>query len=145
MYSLTMRFRFFFGRLLVFQNPSWEFSRGARAEVIDVAVVYHVCALPLLLGACPAPHPHSVLRPPCQASCWACSSQSSLPEIDGLTAEACVRPEQSSSQESEAPDALVQPGLFASVWTWGSCGFLLHGGETLDPAHLSALEVGSRG
>lgn len=56
-----------------------------------------------------------------------------------------MRPEQSSSQESEALDALAQPGLFASVWTWGSCGFLLHGGETLDPAHLSVLEVGSRG
>lgn len=49
--------------------------------------------------------------------------QLSLPEIDGLTAEACMGPEQSSNQESEAPDALAQPASLSICVDLGKLWF----------------------
>lgn len=76
---------------------------------MDVGAVYHVCALPCLPGAYPAPQLPFCPVAALSLACWACLS------CLFLTAEACMEPEQSSNQESEAPDALAQPAPL-SIW-----------------------------
>lgn len=67
---------------------------------MDVAAVCPPC----LPGACPAP-PTPILSCGHPVTVLLGLPQSSLPEIDGLTAEACMGPEQSSTR-SQKPQML---------------------------------------